>query len=281
MLTLIFMFVAAAAAGYFTWTAGEGGHWGWAILAAIGALLAVLIPINLWINKRLSAIFGRVQAKLAESQEMLRRKAALMQNKGIGGPKALAQLEGEQKAAVLAALAPLEEVKPLTIWNLAAQRQADMLKGQLLFQIRDYDGARPLLGKKFILVNDPTLLGMQMVLHFKKEPEETKQLDAMFNRGIGRFKYEQGTILYALYSWLLVKQKRISEAVAILDEGKKKTEDPVIAQNWENLVNNRLSRFSFAGLGDKWFALGLETPPVQRQRAQMPFGGGRAPRMMR
>ena len=279
MLTLCIMIVAAAVAGFFTWTAGEGGHWAWAILAALGAAIAALFPINLWISKRLNAIFTRLQAKLAESQETIRRKAAAMQNRGIGGPKAIAMLEKEQNDAVRAAIAPLDdEVRPLRKWNLLAQRQANMLKGTLLFQIKDYDGARPLL-EKFILVNDPTLVGMQMVLHYKQDPAETTKLDAMFNKGIGRFKYEQGTLLYALYSWLLVKQKRISEAVAVLDEGKKKTEDPVIAQNWENLVNNRLSRFSFVGLGEKWFALGLETPPVVRQRAQMPFGGGRPARM--
>ena len=55
--------------------------------------------------------------------------------------------------------------------------------------------------------------------------------------------------------------------------GKKKTDDPVLAQNWEHLANKRLNRFSNAGLGDMWYALGLETPAPVRQQQQMPFGG--------
>ena len=127
------------------------------------------------------------------------------------------------------------------------------------------------------MILDPTVACMQMVLHWKQNPEETKELAKMFNKGVGRFKYDKGTLIYALYAWILVKQNRLNEAVATLAEGKTKTEDPVIAQNWDHLANNRLKRFSFAGLGERWYALGLETPQPVRQQQQVPFGG-RVPR---
>ncbi len=271
------MLVAATGATYHTYTAGEGGHWGWAILACIGALLVVAIPINIWIKKRLTVIFNQVQTMLMTAQENLRRKAGAMQARGIGGPKVMAQLEKEQAEAVRAAMVPLEQVAPLKKWNLLAQKQADLLKGQLLFQIKEYDEARPLLGKS-LLANDPMLLCMQMALHYRHDNAETKELDKMFNRGIGRFKYDRGTMIYALYSWILVKQNRIADAVTVLDEGKTKTEDPVIAQAWENLANNRVNRFSFAGLGDPWFALGMENPAPVKQRVQQSQFGGRGRR---
>ena len=271
MLLFVIMFAAAAAAAYFTYTAGQGGHWGWAIPAALVAAIAASLPISIWVKKRMEAVFNRIQEMLLRDQQTMQRKVAALQNKGIGGQKVLAQLEQEQETSVRAALAPLDELKPYQIWNPLVKKQTDMLRGQLLFQIKDYDGARPCLENAMVL--DPSVACMQMILHWKKDPEETKELDRMFNKGVGRFKYEKGTIIYALYSWILVKQNRLNEAVAALAEGKTKTEDPVIAQNWDHLANNRLKRFSFAGLGERWYALGLETPPPVRQQQQMPFGG--------
>ena len=275
MLLFVIMILAAAVAAFFTYTAGEGGHWGWAIVAGVGAALVSSLPISWWVKKRIEAIFNRIQEMLLRDQQTMQRKVAALQNKGIGGQKVISQLEKEQEASVRAAMAPLEELKPYQKWNPLVKKQADMLKGQLLFQIKDYDAARPCLANAMIL--DPTVACMQMVLHWKQNPEETKELAKMFNKGVGRFKYDKGTLIYALYAWILVKQNRLNEAVATLAEGKTKTEDPVIAQNWDHLANNRLKRFSFAGLGERWYALGLETPQPVRQQQQVPFGG-RVPR---
>ena len=272
MLLFVIMLIAAAVAAFFTYTAGEGGHWGWAIPAAIGAALAASLPISIWVKKRMEAVFTRVQNQLLNAQGVLQRKVSALQNKGIGGQKVVDQLEKEQESAVRAALEPLEELKPYRKWNPLVKKQTDMLKGQLLFQIKDYEAAAPYLQNAMVL--DPTIACMKMVMHWKKNPEETAELAKMYNRGVGRFKYDKGTLIYALYSWILVKQNRLNEAVAVLAEAKSKTDDPVIAQNWDHLANNHLKRFSFAGLGDRWYALGLETPqPVRQQQQQLPFGG--------
>ena len=280
MLTLILMLVAATVAAVFSYTAGDGGHWGWAILAFLGGALAVAIPLNIWMRKKLNAIFNRVQQSLMEANSALQRKAQAMQQRGMGGPSLLAKFEKEQADAVRNVLPLLDEVNPLKKWNVMASKQADMLRGQLLFQIRDYDAARPLLSGT-MLVADPALHCMQMVLHYRSDNKETAKLDAMFKKGVSRFKYDRATLIYALYSWILVRQNRITEAVTILDEGKKKTENPVIIQNWQHLANNHTAKFSNAGLGDQWYMLGLEQPSPVRQRQQMPFGGGRPGRTMR
>ncbi|MBQ4479742.1 MAG: hypothetical protein II943_03795 [Victivallales bacterium] len=271
MLLYVVMLLAAADAAIFTYSAGEGGHWGWAIPAALGAAIVASLPLSWWVKKRIEAIFNRVQEMLLRDQQTMQRKVAALQNKGVGGQKVVSQLEKEQETSVRAALVPLEELKPYQWLNPLVKKQADMLKGQLLFQIKDYDAARPCLENAMVL--DPSIACMQMILHWKKDPEETKELDKMFNKGVGRFKYDKGTLIYALYSWILVKQNRLNEAVSVLAEGKTKTEDPVIAQNWDHLANNRLKRLSFAGLGERWYALGLETPQPVRQQQQAPFGG--------
>lgn len=280
MLTLILMLAAAAAAAFFTYTAGDGGHWGWAILSFVAGALAVAIPLNLWMRKKLNAIFNRVQQALVEANATIQRKAQAMQNRGMGGPSLIAKFEKEQADAVRNVLPMLDEVNPLKKWNIMASKQADILRGQLLFQIRDYEAARPLLSSS-MLVADPALYCIQMVLHYRKDNKETEKLDAMFKKGVSRFKYDRATLIYALYSWILVKQNRITEAVTILDDGKKKTEHPVIIQNWQHLANNHVAKFSNAGLGEQWYILGLEQPAPVRQRQQMPFGGGRPGRAMR
>ncbi len=271
MLTLLLMIVVGGVAGYYSWTAGEGGHWFLGSLAFIAAAIAVSLPINIWVKKRMMAVYNKIQSAIAASQEVLKRKIATYQSRGIGGPRVVAELEKEQVDAIRNVIPMIDDLKPLRLWNILVGKQANLFKGQLLFQIRDYDAARPLLENAMAL--DPMIVCMQMVLHWKANPDETKKLDSMFNRGVGRFKYEKAKMIYALYSWILVKQNRLSEAVATLEEGKKKTDDPVLAQNWEHLANKRLNRFSNAGLGDMWYALGLETPAPVRQQQQMPFGG--------
>ncbi|MBO7741369.1 MAG: hypothetical protein J6S21_02335 [Victivallales bacterium] len=280
MLTLIIMLAVAVVAAFFTDIAGDGGHWGWAILSFLGGALAVAVPMNLWIRKKLNVIFNRIQQQLMDSNAALQRKAQAMQNKGMGGPALMAKFEKEQADAIRNVLPMLDEVNPLGKWNMLAVKQANMLRGQLLFQIRDYEGARAML-EGSMLVAEPSLFCMQMVLHYRKDNTETAKLDAMFKKGVARFKYDRATLIYALYSWILVKQNRLTEAVTALDEGKKKTEHPVIIQNWQHLANNHAGKFSNAGLGEQWYVLGLEQPVPVRQRQQMPFGGGRPGRGMR
>lgn len=277
MFTLIIMLFTAAVAAVATYFAGEGGHWGWAIPAALGAALVVAIPINLWVRKRLNAIFTAVQQNLTENMETLNRKAQSLLSRGVNVDKVMDQLEKEQVAIVHNVLPMLDEVKPIAKWNSLATKQADMLRGQLLFQIRDFDGARPLL-ENVLLIADPMMLCMQMVLHYLKDKEETEKLDKLFKKGLGRFKYDQATMIYALYSWILVKQGRITEAVTVLNEGKEKTSNLTIAQNWEHLANNRVKRFSNAEFGDKWYALGLEKPKMTTQNPRMSHFGGRVRR---
>jgi tetratricopeptide (TPR) repeat protein len=243
--------------------------WGWASTAAIAAFLAASAPITLMVRKRMERIFLAVQTKILGSQEQLRRKVLALQHKMQSGAKFQSRIEKEQAESIREAIELLEPVKDLQKWNLLAMRQYNTFKGQLLFQIRDFDAARPLLAKA--LVVEPLTAAMQMVLMYKNE--EMKELEKTFYKGTGRFKDEKGSLLYGLYSWILLKENRLDEAIAILDEGRKKCENPVLERNWEHLVNGRSKRFSNADLGEQWFALHLESMPQQRVRPQDQFGG--------
>jgi hypothetical protein len=59
-------------------------------------------------------------------------------------------------------------------------------------------------------------------------------------------------------------------------KAKEATGADTFSRNWEHLSNDRVKSFSNAGLGDEWYSLGLENPPVVKQQRMR--GNGRNPR---
>jgi len=269
VLTVILALSAALLAWFGLFYGIAGRHWGWATLAGLAAFLAIVVPISYYIRKKMESIFTAVQTTILARQEQLRRKVLALQNKMQGSAKLQAQIEKEQEEGIRDALQLLEALQPLYKWNFLARRQTNTVKGQLLFQIKDFAAAEKCLSSAFVF--DPLTMAMRMSLLYKNG--KIKELEKEFQIGVGRFKDEKGVILYALYSWVLVAEGRINDAVAVLAEGKKKCEDPILAQNWDHLANGRNRRFSNAGFGDNWYALHLETMPPPKVKAQLPFGG--------
>lgn len=273
MLALVISVLAAALAwGGLNWL--WPGHPVWNSVAALFGFLIVGLLINLRVKKRMEAIFGEVQASIMETQEHLKRRITMLQNRMQGGPKVQEMLEKEQAEAIRKSIAILDKVTPLQKWNLLAVRQANTLRGQLLFQIKDFNAADPYLDKAILL--DPLTLAMKMTRLYKRGKME--EVSKAYKKGVRRFKDEKATLIYALYTWILVAENRVDEAVVILYEAKDKTESNVLKQNWECLANGQTRRFSNAGLGDEWYALHLETPKAPKMRQQGGFGapgGGR------
>lgn len=269
MLSLIIAF-AISIATFFSINAAWPGHYGWTSFFGVLALLAVWILINFKINKILEKIFKNVQELIGDGQDKLRRKITMYQQKGIAGPRIQEKIEEELKGSIREAIKLLDAVDPLRKWNWLAGRQADTMKAQLLYQIKDYESADPLIEKA--LAFDPMIVAMKMARYYKRDMND-KMLKT-YKTGIKRFKGDKKVLIYALYSWILVKQGKVEEAVVVLNEASLKTDSPVIKENWEHLANGRLKRFSNAGLGDQWFALNLEDQKQVRIRQQAsPFGG--------
>jgi tetratricopeptide (TPR) repeat protein len=219
----------------------------------------------------MEAIFKEVQAHLESTQVQLRRRITTIQNKNMGGGKAVQKmLEQDQAKAIHDTIAIVDRVLPLKKWNLLAERQANTLKGQLYYQIKDFENAARCLDKSLVPTPDPLTLAFRMALMYRAE--RYAEIGKAFKRGVKRFKDDKGILLYALYSWVLVQREQINEAIAILEQGKTKTEDETLKQNWEHLANGRMRHFSNAGLGEQWYALHLEEPKPVRIR-QSRFGG--------
>jgi len=264
VLTVIIALLAGTGIGTLAGTLLGSNGWG-ITLGVVGFVLAA-IPLNLWMKKRLEALFIDVQSKVEGTQDKLRRKITMMQTKMVSGGKGLQRrMEKEQAQGIRDALKTLDQVKRLQKWNFLAERQANTIRAQLCYQIKDFENADRYFKK--CLVMDPLTLAMKMARLYKLSGAEA--VEKPFRKGIKRFKDEQATILYALYSWVLVKENRVSDAVALLNDAKDKTEDETLRLNWEHLANNRVRRFSNAGLGDQWYALHLETPKPVKMRQRM------------
>lgn len=232
------------------------------VFAVIGFVLATL-PVNLWVKKKLEAIFNGVQTNLQATQDVVRRKAQAAQNRQMSSTKGLQrQLEKQQSAAIRQAIEELEVAQPLQKWNFLVEKQVNTLRGQLYFQIKEFENADRCFKKS--LAMDPVTVAMRMVRMYKRGEEA--ELEKLYKKSCKRFKGEKSTLLHALRSWILVKEKKVDEAIKILDTARKDTESPILEKNWGHLVNGRVKNFSNAGLGDMWYTLHLETPKPVRMK---------------
>jgi len=259
VLTIALSLIGGVLAG-FGLNAVWQGHPVWSVLAGLVVAILVMVVINLLMRKKLEAVFLKIQDHIVNSQNAIRRKISTLGSHA--GPTFQAKLEQEQAQAIREAIDMIDGVKPFEKWNFMVGRQADTLRAQFYFQIKDFEAADKYF--KHALLLDPMLFAMQMTRCYKRG--EQKEVDDLFQKGQARFKDDKAVLIYALYSWILVQQNRIEDAIQVLVKAKTRAENDVLKQNWEHLVNGRVKRFSNSGLGDQWYALYLEQPRVQRIR---------------
>ena len=233
----------------------------WPAVFGVAGFLACTLLLNLWVRRKLQKVVNQVQTDIQQSQAAIQRKMNQMQNRGVSSAKGLQkQLEKQQESAIREALKKLEAAEGLSKWNLFVKKQLDTMRGQLAYQIKDFEKADKYLANSLNL--DPMTVAMKMAREYKKENMEA--VEKLYRKGKKRFKKEDGAIIYGLYSWILVKEDRIDDAIAVLNEGRDKNDSEVLEANWENLVNGRVRKFSNAGFGEVWYALHLEKPKPAR-----------------
>ncbi len=270
MLTLLLGFLGfliLSAVGL-VWPGRE--HWAWISLLGLVGFIGTVVPLNLWIKKKMEAVFARMQKVLLDSRDQLYRNMNQMQKGFSGSPKAIqALLEKKQGASIQEALAVLDDIRPLQKWNLLAERQANTVRAQLYFQLKDFANADRYLKKCFIL--DPFTTAIRLVRLYETNTAPAK-LDKAFTKALARFKKSKDApILYALYSWILVKKDRVQEAMELLSTAKDTTGNEFLKANWEHLANGRVRQFSNSGFAETWYALHLETPKMKQERRQQPM----------
>lgn len=221
-------------------------------------VMLILRKVSGKINGVLQQIMGETATKLRSMQEQFMRRP-------MGGQKQMMQiLEREQNAGLQRMIAALDLYKPLYLWNFLMKKQVNTMRMMFLFQQKKFAEADALMNKCLFI--EPQSVCVKMARMYKRNEEG---IDKFFNKKAARFKGEQALLPYALYSWILVKQERIDDAIKVLNQAKIKTSDnEVIVKNWEMLVNNKVKHFSNSLLGEQWYSLMLEEPKMPKQQVR-------------
>lgn len=251
-------FALSIAAAVLAYLIGPGD---WKITCAVIAFLIALILIFRHFGKKLQAVVQSAQEHVMAGRAEVEKLIHRAQNKQMTSPKAFEEKAEKLIAdSVREAIQTLDAAQPLFKWVVMGQRQVNTVKMQWLYQIKEFDQADPLMNKAFEM--DPMIVAMKMARAYMRDPDA--DLEHMFRKGTKKFKRNKGAILYAVYSWILIKRKQNDRALEVLVQAKEQTDNEVLHRNWDLVVNNKIHLFSNAALGDVWYSLHLEKPPRQK-----------------
>ena len=258
MYTLLISLIVGAAAGYFSYWRWD---WGWGIGCGVFCFMLSQLVIGLLLRRRIMALQQRIQEIMADAQNRINRQINLFQLRPPASMNsARKQLEELQAAAARKALAATDDFKVFYRWNFMLERQINVMRVQLLFQLKEYKKVDALLPKT--LVRDPQTAAIQLVRLYRTEAP----IDDFYRSKQRLFKSDDLAFFASVYAWMKLKQEDEAAARAALTEAKKKTDNAVMLENLDRLLNGKAKHYTMSGFGDLWYALGLEEPRVKAQR---------------
>ena len=261
MLTLI---IAAAVGFAVTLITTRDLGAGWGIFCGVAMLLITQMIIGLIIRKKVNNINNKIQTIMNEAQAKISRRAQLFSQRPGGNVRMMQQtLEEEQSSALRRALSVTDEAKPLYWWNILLKKQINTMKMMFHFQLREFDKVDAML--KDCLLFDPRSQLIKLVRMFKKEDPA---LDQYYSKKARRMKGDDVALFACTYAWMKLKNEQTDAALAALVDARKRSDNPVLTENWERLINGKVKHFSNANFGDVWYSLYLETPKFKQQRVQ-------------
>lgn len=230
-------------------------------LGLVGALV-IQIGMGFYFRKVVGAKMNQLQMQMSAAGEQLRRKYEALAQRGGNMKMMMAQAEKEQATLFQDAIEFTKSLDPYCKWSLMLDRQLATIRMQFSYQMKDFEAVDRLMPKVFIA--EPIAASMKLCRLYHLGDE--KKLEKSYKSFSKKFK-TKGALIFAVMSWIRVKQNRIPEAVSILVDGKKRTADETLSKNWELLVNDKVKQFSNAPLGEMWYALQLEEPKQARTPA--------------
>lgn len=261
MLTTLISLLIGAAAGAASYRA-----WGivWAVICGAVCMLAAQAAIGLFLRKKVSALQGELQNLLAEGQNKIQRKLTVMQQRGSTDIKSARNLlEREQNILLNNALKFCDRFNVYSLWSPMLSRQVNTMRFAFLYQMKDFKAADAL--SRRCLFMDPQSITMRMVRLYRNGDAS---LEKFFRSKCRRLKGENCVLPYCAYAWMKLHADEPQEALNVLIEAKSKTDNPVVAENWERLANGKFKQFTLSGLGDAWYSLYLEEPKMPKGRRQ-------------
>jgi hypothetical protein len=256
---------AAAVIAARVYQVGLGGE----IFGGLAGLLLPQFLIGFVVRKKIAAVQKELQEILVNGQKQMNRRIQMFQSKPGGNIKQIQrQLEGDQKALITQALEFTKRFEPFKKWTLMMDRQIATMHMQFNYQLKNFEKVDKLLATAGLftgpMMMEPMAIAMKMARQYERG--ELEKLEKTFNRHVKWMRGNRGTLLYALMSWVYMQQGEAEKARMLLVKAKDITSDKTLASNWELLSNNKDKQFSNAGLGEEWYGLYLETPPMPKQQ---------------
>ncbi|MBP5584752.1 MAG: hypothetical protein J6Y92_00185 [Lentisphaeria bacterium] len=257
MLTLLIALITSLLAGAVSYS---GMPLSAVIVTMVVVFILVHLVISLILRMQSKKINEKLSARMLEIQQKLQAMQNRMMHRPTGSPKQMMQtLEREQQAGLDSMIEALDLFKPLYKWSFLMKRQVNTMRMVFLFQQKKFDQVDALLPKCIIL--DAQSMTIKLVRMYKNNDPK---LDKYFKTRARRFKGDEAVIPYAAYSWMLVKQNRIEDAIKALTDARKQTSNEVLEKNRELLLNGKVKQFSNSQLAEAWYALMLEEPKMPR-----------------
>lgn len=267
-----------------------GCHYGlewtgtWSIVAAFVVGFILQLAMGLFFRKKIMGIMSEMQLNLSSAAEGLRRKYEALANRGGNVKQLMSQAEREQATLLLDAVEYTKLLDPYRKWSMFLGRQIAAIRMQFYFQMKDYANVDALLPK--VMVVEPSTATMKMARQYMNG--DLAGLDKTYKKYAKKFK-ANSVLIYALMSWIRVKQDRIDDAIQVLLQGQKQTANETLAKNLDLLRNGKVKQFSNAEFGEPWYVLQLEemkqpkgaashAPAIHPGQRQMMMNGGRGMR---
>ena len=267
MITVILNFLVAIVVALALTFAGLS-TWYWSILWAVLILVAGQLAIGWVLRRRLSSVNERVQAVMLAAQAKMQAKIQRWRTKQMSNQKAAeAELAKDRDAMIAEVQAILHPLERYRLWIPFLGCQLATMELQFAWQKKDWKRVDALLPRALLV--EPILVCMKLARLWQQEAP-TEELRKVFRKATRRARYGATALIYATFSWMLVKRGEIDEAFKVLVEADSKNEHATLKANRDHLANNRLAHFSNTGFGEEWYALYLEEPKVRAQRIRHP-----------
>lgn len=259
---LLIVLVALAVGGALTATGVS--PWYWSIVWALLAFVAGQAALAWALRRRMGGVTARIQAVMARAQAGMQAKVNRWRTRQMSDAKtAEAELAKDRDAMIAEVQAILRPLERYRLWIPLLGRQLATMELQFAWQRKDWKRVDALLPRALLM--EPLLVCMKLARMWQLEAP-TEALRKVFRKATRRARYGTTALVYATFSWMLLRRGLVDEAFKVLVEADTKNEHATLKANRDHLANNRVRQFSNAGFGEEWYALWLETPKARPQR---------------
>jgi len=245
---------------------------GWTVIPGIALGIVSFMWINRRIAKRVEAVTQAADADMNAMRAMANRRT----------PNA----QGNMLRSIDSAVARLKTGFMFQKWQIGVGVMLNARIGMLLYtkwllmqQFGQKKNLRPVLLAAIPFLEKSQITGskakllhalwpawcMLAVAHYKGNKSVDKAIEVL--EATAKVSKKTG-IIWSLYGWILWKEKRLDDAIAVLARGKEAApDDRLIPENLNALQNRKKMKMS--AYGEQWYQFGLEQPRVAGMQQQM------------